>query len=364
MTRESEDHVREVLFCIDPNCERERWWRIAAGVMNGLGRAGFDLFDEWSSMADSYEAAATRNTYRSFSPDGGITFATVVRFAKEEGYVVGRRSKFKHPTAEERATRKDLAAARNRIHGAADAKEKAEAQSLAQSRWKVARAATGDHPYLKAKGVKPHGLRVGSWTKFDGRTGKFIELDRVLLVPIMDRNGAIHSLQGITASGGKLYLSGGAKKANFYLIGGNPKKNDAGQLVFHFAEGFATAASGHECSGQTTFCCFDVGNIPVVVRAVRAAHRDAELVMLADNDAEAEIEGKGNPGMKMACELGMELDVRVAIPPPGDFNDLMLAEGPNAVRAAVAAALVPTEPYSSVGAAASRYQSHRRQGGR
>jgi putative DNA primase/helicase len=342
----SEDEVREVLARIDPNCDRDRWKDVAAGVNDELGKAGFDLFDEWSSRADNYNATAARSTYRSFKPGGGIGFGTVVNFAKEEGYVPNK-GNYKKPTPAELADRAAKAEARRKVHEAEEAKEAAEAKARAEKRWADAagRPATPEHPYLKKKGIQPHGLRVGKWAKrVEGIDGP-LWLDNVLYVPMFDPAGNIHSLQGITVEGDKLFLSGGAKKGHFYPIG-KPHLN-GGEPILIYGEGLATSASVHESLGHATFCCFDLGNMIEVVRRARAENPKAHIVIAADNDTKT----KGNPGLTKATALAIEVGARLAVPPPGDFNDLFVAEGPEAVLAAFKASKVPTEPFVASGAA-------------
>lgn len=52
----------------------------------------------------------------------------------------------------------------------------------------------------------------------------------------------------------------------------------------HLAEGYATAASIFEATGQRVLVCFSAGNLPAVALAVRAAMPDVQIVVCADND--------------------------------------------------------------------------------
>lgn len=339
-----ETKVREVLEHIDPNCSYKNWTRIAMGVKHELGEAGFNAFDEWSSGAKKgYSALKTRLKFRNVKAFGGVTFATVVALAKEEGYVP-KRGAYKKPTPEVLAARKAKQAALEAQYQKEKAEAAVAARERANKRWAQldGKEAPESHPYLKKKGIKPHGVRVGKWKKVDEETGELLDIDNVLIIPMMDRGRNIHSLQGITVEGEKLFMYGGAKKGHFYAIG-TPKKNEAGAPVFVFAEGFATGASVHEATGHMVFCCFDLGNMLEVARIVRAAAPAADLIIAADNDTKT----NGNPGLTSATALGIELGARVAVPEPGDFNDMALAMGQEAVQSAFAHAVVPAEPFEA-----------------
>jgi len=84
-----------------------------------------------------------------------------------------------------------------------------------------------DHPYLARKGVQAFDLRV--WKG-------------LLLVPVRDLAGELHSLQFIGADGGKRFLRGGRVQGLGCWIGTPPGRDDT-QSPILIAEGFATDAS-------------------------------------------------------------------------------------------------------------------------
>jgi putative DNA primase/helicase len=91
--------------------------------------------------------------------------------------------------------------------------------------------------------------------------------------------------------------------------------------------------------------CFDVQGLRTVARELRATRPDAVIILLADNDTETEASTGKNPGMAMCADLSKELGALVAVPPPGDFNDLHVASGLQAVADAIAtASVVEDEP--------------------
>jgi putative DNA primase/helicase len=82
-----------------------------------------------------------------------------------------------------------------------------QAKDLAARIWAASRPAPPDHLYLARKGVGAHGLRV-----FKG----------VLVVPVRDLAGQLHSLQFISASGVKSFLKGGRIQGLCSWIGEAP----------------------------------------------------------------------------------------------------------------------------------------------
>src|SRR5690606_22147602 len=88
----------------------------------------------------------------------------------------------------------------------------------------------------------------------------------------------------------------------------------------------------------------DAGNLMPVAEALRARFPEADLVLVADNDAKPDREG--NPGVAAARKVALAVDGSLAVPDsPGDANDLFCAEGPDAVAALVAsAARIPPPP--------------------
>lgn len=218
------------------------------------------------------------------------------------------------------AQRESIAACR-RKREEAEAQARNEARIRARQEWEAASPATAEHPYLKRKGVQPHGLRVDA----DGR----------LLVP-MRIGDELHSLQRIDADGNKRFLSGGRKRGCYYAIG-KPTE------TLCVAEGFATAATIHEATGYPVAVAFDCGNLEPVAQALRATLPKCRLILCADDDAATE----GNPGLTKATAAAQAVGGFVAVPdfgadrPPKakDFNDLASHRGAQAVRDCIAAAI-------------------------
>jgi putative DNA primase/helicase len=167
--------------------------------------------------------------------------------------------------------------------------------------WKPSSPAPDHHPYLAKKRVKNHGLRLHNG---------------LLVIPLHDSEGNLHSLQFIDNDGNKRFLSGGRKKGCYFLIG-SPVESIC------IAEGYATAASIYESTGLSVAVALDAGNLMAVAQALRAKFPEMKITLCADNDAET----PGNPGLTKAQEAAVHIGAYLAIPPSaGDFNDLLHGE--------------------------------------
>jgi putative DNA primase/helicase len=230
---------------------------------------------------------------------------------------------------EEKAHRAHVEAMR-KARETEDRLRKTEARERARKVWESALPCTG-HPYLTRKGIKPFGVRIASSGIHDGE----------LVIPMRDTEGKLHSLQFIGTDGGKLFLPGGRKKGCYFGIG-----KPAGTL--YIAEGFATAASIHEATGQAVAVAFDAGNLPSVAQALHAKFPKLDLTLCADDDYRTD----GNPGITKATEAAQAVGGRIVVPifnhdrPMGatDFNDLHTAEGLEAVRICFQSPAVTVEP--------------------
>jgi putative DNA primase/helicase len=106
-----------------------------------------------------------------------------------------------------------------------------------------------------------------------------------------------------------------------------------GKLVL--AEGFATGASIHECTGDAVAVCFNAGNVQAVAQALRSKYPELALIVAADDDHKTD----GNPGLTQAKAAAQAVGALLAVPVFGadrpdkatDFNDLHQLQGAQAV---------------------------------
>jgi putative DNA primase/helicase len=206
-------------------------------------------------------------------------------------------------------------------------REAKDAVERAKAIWAKAQPAPSDHPYLAAKAVKAHGLRL-----YRGPLAvNGMRCDGAMIVPIRNAAGEIQTLEFISPQGEKRFLPGGRKSGGYYAIG-------AAADVLYVAEGFATGASVHEASGQAVAVAFDAGNLEPVAGALRQKFPKARIVIAADNDA-------SGTGQAKAEEAARAIGGLIALPESGsggkDWNDVHRERGPQAVQRALAHARAP-----------------------
>lgn len=178
-------------------------------------------------------------------------------------------------------------------------KRRKAAKNKANLIWNTVSKAQDTHPYLINKGIKSHGLRL---------------YKKLLVVPMRDSVGNLHSLQFINKNGDKRFLSGGLKKGCYFSIG---VPLDA----LCIAEGYATSASIHQATGYACAVAFDAGNLEPVAIVLRKKFPDLRIIICADNDTNT----VGNPGVKKARVAASSIAASLAIPPQaGDFNDFFV----------------------------------------
>lgn len=160
-----------------------------------------------------------------------------------------------------------------------------------------------EHDYLTRKNVKSDaGLRL-----YDGK----------LVIPVYSVGDEIQSLQFIATDGTKRFYSGGKMQGGYYTIG---KPTD----MVLIAEGYATAMTLHEATGQCVVVAFNAGNLKPVCDMVRT-YWQGRVIVCADNDA-------SGVGIEKANKCGAGVEV---LHPPiigEDFNDMAHRAGIDAVR--------------------------------
>lgn len=341
--QDTPERVASALSVLDAG-DRELWVRMAFSVKDALGEAGRDVWLDWSSTADNFDERAALATWKSSKAGGAVRAGTLFFEARQRGWHDDARPVQIDPAE---AERRRFERAERDARAAAEceaAHQKAAAQAVAT--WNAA-APAKDHPYLRAKGVKPHDTRIGRWDSVDHMTGEIRTLDeQALLIPARDFDERICTLEAILSQKlpdgrNKLFLRGGAKSGRFFRIGEAPVEW-RGRQIFVLAEGFATGASIHECTRHQVIVCFDAGNLAPVARELRVRHPEAVILLAADNDQF----GGRNTGVEAARKAAAEVGGLVAVPEftdldgnPKDFNDLHQREGAVAVIEQIVAGL-------------------------
>ncbi len=328
--------IRSALQYVPANLPRNEWARVGMAIKSEFpDSTGFDLFNEWSAMAEGYDLKATRSTWQSIKADGGVGIGTLLHLAKENGYTLPKDDQAASKPDPETVAR--LARDRAQRQQADQARQQAahdRAASEAALLWQQA-SETGDSAYLTRKGVQPHGVRFAA--------------DGCVLVPLRDAAGKLWNVQRIAptkpADGGtdKLFLKGGRKSGLWHLVG-TVASDPGGPAVLLIAEGYATAASLHQATGRPVAVAFDAGNLAHVAKALRTQYPAALLVLCGDDDLQTLADKGFNPGRDKATAAARAVR-GLAVFPAGlseggsDFNDLHQASGLDAVRGIVEAAI-------------------------
>jgi len=183
-------------------------------------------------------------------------------------------------------------------------------------------ASEGKHPYLDRKGVCPNGTRV---------------LGNLLLVPILDEKGVLHSLQCITVDGTKRFLKGGGIEGCFTWI----RRGAETEPRIYICEGLATGTTIHAAThGRPVAVAFSCCNMLPVASNLRRRIPGGRFTVCADNDHRTE----GNPGIRHATAAAIAIHARLAIPcgmDGTDFNDLMNERGIDWVETQLKNATIP-----------------------
>ncbi|UOB06914.1 DUF927 domain-containing protein [[Acidovorax] ebreus] len=334
------DQIRAALEHIPASLPRDEWARVAMAIKSEYpDDTGRGLFEAWSATAEGHDASATRSTWRSVKAGGGVTVATLLHIAKQHGFELPKAGNAPAAPSAAELARRD--AERQQAARAETERQQAAqvaAADAARALWDAA-SPTGASPYLVRKGVQPHGLR-------------FLP-DGAALVPLRDAEGVLWNVQRIAPERppkgtDKLFQKGGRKSGLWHMLG-EPGQAPAVMLV---GEGYATCASLHEAGqdagGWPVAVAFDAGNLLHVTRELRRLYPAALLVLCGDDDRSTEARTGTNTGRvkaEAAARAVRGLAVFPSMPAgddaPGnvDFNDMHQAQGLDAVRQAVQAAI-------------------------
>lgn len=159
-----------------------------------------------------------------------------------------------------------------------------------------------------------------------------------LLIPLTHR-GVLLAIRVVAASpddNGKFdkWSIKGSKPSNcYYIIEGNNQK------TVYIAEGYATAATAAELTGCVAVMAGSASNLTATARAIKKAFPDAEIIIVADNNAN----NKENTGLKEGLRAARAIRAKMCIPPyDGDLNDAISKDNsPDKARGILASADAP-----------------------
>jgi putative DNA primase/helicase len=236
-----------------------------------------------------------------------------------------------------------------------DDRKKAQAHATRKSKWAVENyPPCTAHSYQEAKKIKASsllGTYLGNWEKWDsGQKINIIVSREALIIPIYEpETNDLIGMQGIypTPQGEKPFAKMfpyGCRKGIF-TIG----QSDSSEIIV-ICEGFATGASIHEATGYKVFVAFDAGNMVKVAPLIWAKYPDAIILIAEDHDlpAKGKSEGEGQRAAREAAKACSGIVVKTGFDKKGDFNDLAVSQGLDAIKEKFEMALIGKEQVSDL----------------
>lgn len=359
-----------------PACDRATWVEVGMGIKAEFGADGWDAWDTWSQSGTGYNLRDAKAVWRSFRK-GGTGIGSVIKLALDNGWKPEQKelsAEDKRRFAREQEARRKQRQAEVEADEAKLAKMRSQVATECAVIWAQHVATEGESPYLVKKQAQACGVgfmrhtvvleindqdeRCQLWVGNDAQTYlkgvpnprpahlSMLVLKRGdLVIPLRDGEGRLHALQQINPQGKKLFPKYGRKGGCFHVLG-----ELAGAEVIGLGEGYATVDSCRQAMGWPMVMAVDSGNLPAVAAAVRRLCPDARLVVCGDDDPAT----AGNPGRTKAEAAALEVGGIAAFPAGGagkDWNDLHAAQGLDAVREQLLAAL-EQEPVIQPGPAA------------
>jgi hypothetical protein len=180
------------------------------------------------------------------------------------------------------------------------------------------------------RGIKDaRGVMFGALNTFDPVRGKPTTIENAMLMPMLDIDGNLCSLQAIFNDANNVlgrdraYLPGTQKKGLFFHIGDVKQVDGADVLIV--CEGVATGLQIWRATRHAVRVAFDAGNLEPVARALRGANPNATIVIAGDNDM-WKTSGR-NPGLEAANAAAAAVGGVVAFPPFMESDVQINAEG-------------------------------------
>lgn len=308
------NRIRAALSFICPD-DRDVWVRMGMAVKAELGADGFDLWDDWSRTADSYQPAAAKSVWKSLK-SGTISAGSLFHAARLAGWQDdAEHAKPSAAEVEERRARRAALAESERVERERRARI---AAMQAGALWRSA-LKEGSSPYLTRKRVDPESV-------------KFLP-DGSLVVPMvrydLPRESALVGAQVIAPNGEKRFTPGTAKQGSAVRLG----LVEVGVVIL-LCEGLATGLTIRMALNCrfAVFVAFDAGNLRPVAEMLRSLYPTSPILVCADDDWKT----KGNPGVTKATEISKRVPYAHLIYPvfpssrglkDTDFNDLHVALG-------------------------------------
>lgn len=296
-----------LLSFIPADIPREDWARFLMSAKSEFGENAKGVMLEWSATASNFDKNAFNSTWKSIRSDGGVTIATLVHEAKQNGFKFAPMSasdkkRIRTEQRKRHAQRKKQEAIDKEKREQLYAEAKIRANKLLNER---AFYSNPQHPYFVNKGIN----------NVLDQLNRVYQFANTLMIPVYHFVGhdswAVCSLQYIDDKGGKFFLKGGQTKGAFFPVRFN---GTSGTIVI--CEGFATGvtlAAQYEMVADVV-CAFNARNLAPVAKAFKQRYPLSRIVVAGDNDRQTELSTGVNVGIVKATEAAKLVDGALMIP--------------------------------------------------
>ena len=307
------ERARSALWHLDAGTDRDTWVKHAMGAK--AAGLDFDAWHNWSATAGNYKnEAECRSVWNSIKA-GGIGEGSLFHAARAAGWTDSDERPTKRPQSYQ-GQRKEPEQSKPPLHDP-------------RALWDAGTPASADQEYIDRKKGLPDGLRVyrGPLTIAGmACAGSLVLPIRTLAGEVVDLQFVIPKANVLPGKPDKMLLPGVriSEWQDACLIVGGPVRE--GRPVY-VAEGIGQAWSAHQATRAPAVCCFGVGRVAGVAKALHERFPAARLVLVADA-------GKESQCAAIAKDVhGAWVEMPAGSPPNFDLNDMHQAEGLGAVCA-------------------------------
>lgn len=298
--------------------DRSTWIKMGGALKTAFGEQGFNLFDNWSQSASNYHEKSVKAAWKSIKPDI-INIGTLYFTAKQNGFVLNSdeynrpNTQANNPVQKERPPMLD------------DTKKYDQVTLLAALIHKNGLTVDAAYPYLAKKEIAqavldknplvainkdtlPQVLAQAKMAHPDlspELTALIQKNEGNLIIPLFHKGldvGDFKAGKGydnVTTAQiiakeqpFKGFLPDGKMKGSYAVIGGLGALPDPNGLhtvtkpaeQILIAEGYATAATLHQATGQPVFVAFSANNLAPVLQNVLQQWPGKQVIICADND--------------------------------------------------------------------------------
>ena len=297
--------------------DRPTWIKMGGALKTAFGEQGFNLFDNWSQSASNYHEKSVKSAWKSIKPDI-INIGTLYFTAKQNGFVLNS-DEYNRPI------KPDITPKLERPPMLDETKKYDQVTLLAALIHKNGLAVDAAYPYLAKKEIAqavldknplvainkdtlPQVLTEAKAAHPDlsaDLTALIQKNEGNLIIPLFHKGLDVGNFKegkgydNVTTAQiiakdqpFKGFLPDGKMKGSYAVIGGlgaledkisgHPVTQPAEQILI--AEGYATAATLHQATGQPVFVAFSANNLAPVLKNVLEQWPDKQVIICADND--------------------------------------------------------------------------------